>query len=104
MGHGNIRVLEKHLRNNRVPREHLGLVDEVLGLLYWTTGYGYFMRNSFKEARSLFLRGMRYRRAHKAQLIYWCACWLPLQFVEAIRWIKRGYWDHRGPRGADSRS
>lgn len=61
-GHDGIRVREKHQRNHWIPPAHQGFVREILSQRCCDLGYGYFSRNRFKDARSLFLRGLRHRR------------------------------------------
>jgi glycosyltransferase involved in cell wall biosynthesis len=84
-----LRVLEKHLRNGWIPSQFHSLVKTTLGGLCWAVGWNYFRRNRFKEARSLFLEGVRYKPLQMKQGLYGLACFLPVVMVENLRRVKR---------------
>ncbi|OGL51158.1 MAG: hypothetical protein A3H37_09040 [Candidatus Schekmanbacteria bacterium RIFCSPLOWO2_02_FULL_38_14] len=87
-GHANIRVFEKHLVNNWVPRELQGLVKEVLSQRCWSLGWSYFSQNLFKESRLLFFRGICYQFFNWKNWLFWGASFLPLTIIEMIRQIR----------------
>jgi GT2 family glycosyltransferase len=82
-------VREKHLRSNWIPGQHRDLLNDVLSGNYWGLGWNCFTEEQFKEARTYFLKGVRYRPLHFRNWLYWCSCFLPLRVIETVRSIKR---------------
>lgn len=90
-GHDSIRVLDKHLRERWIPCELQQRGKNALSERCWRLGWKYFSMNRVREARSLFIQGMRYRPFDGYHWIYWGASFLPLPMVEVLRQIKRQY-------------
>ncbi|MCZ6674787.1 MAG: glycosyltransferase [Verrucomicrobia bacterium] len=84
-----LRVLEKHLRNDSIPRELRSFVKGVMSRLCWSVGWTYFSWNRFKEARRLLIKGIRYRPLRGWYWIFWGTSFLPVRAIEKIRFIKR---------------
>jgi GT2 family glycosyltransferase len=82
-------VLEKHLHNSWIPAEFSRLAKSVMGQLCWEVGWNHFSRNQFKEARSVFFRGVRYDPFQAQLWIYGIFSFLPVVMVENIRRVKR---------------
>ncbi len=93
--HEILQVLEKHLRHNWIPHELEGLVKDYLSRLCWGVGWSYFHLNRFKEARSLFFHGARYRPLHLQHWLFLGAALFPLPIIEGIRCIKRRAFPHK---------
>ena len=85
-----IEVLEKHLKMDWIPENLQSLAKDALCERYWWLGWRYFYKNRFKEARSLFFHGLRYRPFSRRHWLYVSACFLPLPVVENLRRLKRG--------------
>jgi glycosyltransferase involved in cell wall biosynthesis len=82
-------VREKHRSSYLIPGQYRDALTEVLGENYWKLGWVWFSEARFEEARTCFLKGMRYRPLHLKSWLYWCASFLPLQVIDSIRSIKR---------------
>ena len=82
-------VLEKHLREKSIPSALRDLVAEKVGQCYWELGWSLFRQNRLADSRELLWRGFRHRPFHRLMWLYWCASFLPIGIVEAIRRMKR---------------
>jgi glycosyltransferase involved in cell wall biosynthesis len=85
----NTAVLDKHLSSNWIPGQYCDALTKVLRNNYWTLAWTCFSENRFKEARTYFLKELRYRPLHLRSWLYWCASFLPLQVIDSVRSIKR---------------
>ena len=81
-------VLEKHLRLNAVPRKCMSSVKARLSELYWTLAWHHFHHNRLREARRLFLSGLRYRPFCPKNWLYLAAAVLPPRAIEGIRALR----------------
>ena len=81
-------VLEKHLREESVPSSLRSLAAQKVGQCYWAVGWAIFGENRLAEARELLWRGFRHHPFHRLMWLYWCASFLPIGIVEAIRRMK----------------
>jgi glycosyltransferase involved in cell wall biosynthesis len=86
----NIRVLQKHLRNHWIPREHLPLTNHILNHRSYFGAWTCFNQNNFREARELFLRCGRHQPFQLRHWIYFLASMLPPRVIDTIRSSKRG--------------
>ncbi|MCI0565271.1 MAG: hypothetical protein MN733_42945, partial [Nitrososphaera sp.] len=84
-------VREKHLRCNWIPSQYRSLLNDVLSRNYWELGWDLFSQKRFREARTFFLKGLRYRPLHLKNWMYWCSSFLPPPIIEAVRYVKHGY-------------
>lgn len=84
-----LRIINKHLRNKRIPRTLEDRVTKELSQHCWNLGSNLFGQNRFPEARSRFVRGMLYYPFHWQHWLYWVATWLPLSIIEAVRKVLR---------------
>lgn len=86
---GTLTVLEKHLRNEWIPRALENVVLKELSYHWWGLGWTLFGQNRFAEARSRFVQGIRYHPFQSRNGLYWMATWLPLPVIEAVRRFRR---------------
>lgn len=94
---GILEVLKKHLRNQWIPRELLGLVRRQLGKRYWALGWSCFGEDRFTEARQFLSQGIRYQPFNRQLWMYWCASFLPLSAIESVRRVRQWRRNHRIP-------
>lgn len=85
----NLAVLDKHLSFNWIPGQYHDALTKVFRNSFWELAWTCFSEDRFKEARTYFLTGLRYRPLHLRSWLYWCASFLPLPVIDSVRSIKR---------------
>lgn len=97
-------VLEKHLQKHLIPHGLESSAKAALCRRYWGLGWNSFGENRFSEARGFLRQGLRYQPFSRQLWMYWCASFLPLAAIEAVRRLREWRRSYRLPAESATRN
>jgi glycosyltransferase involved in cell wall biosynthesis len=83
-----VKVREKHLRNNLVPHAIRDKVEKLQGKHCWELGWACLDGGRHQKARTIFLTGLRYRPFDWTMWVYVALSFLPSSVFARVRRVK----------------